>query len=278
MNKSSFVSSFALKLIAIITMTIDHIAVFLKEFAILSYSDSLYMIMRIIGRLSLPLFAFAICQGVLHTKNIKKYLLRLGLSAIIISFAIFIIKTFTISIYVGNIFIDLFLGALILSLLRLPKYKKLYSLIPIGVSCLLVCNFIPNYIRPMYHLYGITLIVGYFLADSFANLIKRYYQDKLSFKDEETFVNSPFYRTLQNILAICSLVIVNCIFYIIGKYNDYLNSYLLMSMQVYSILSGAFLLLYNGKLGYNKKWFQYGCYVYYPIHIAIIYGIIYLLV
>jgi hypothetical protein len=61
-------SSFQLKLIAITSMFIDHIgAVFFED----------VIILRIIGRLAFPIFAFLISEGITHTKDIKRYTLRL---------------------------------------------------------------------------------------------------------------------------------------------------------------------------------------------------------
>ena len=63
-----------LKLIAIITMLIDHIGAFLfPEFIIL----------RIIGRLSFPIFAYFISEGYKHTSNIKRYMGRILLLGIV---------------------------------------------------------------------------------------------------------------------------------------------------------------------------------------------------
>ena len=67
-------SAFGLKIIAIITMIIDHLgyAIF-GEFSFFNY----------IGRIAFPIFAFQISEGYIHTKNLKKYFLRLFLFAII---------------------------------------------------------------------------------------------------------------------------------------------------------------------------------------------------
>ena len=43
----------------------------------------LYTILRIIGRLAFPIFAFMITEGFIHTQNLKKYILRLFLFAVI---------------------------------------------------------------------------------------------------------------------------------------------------------------------------------------------------
>ena len=67
-------SSFVLKMIAIISMFIDHIGyVIFGKFSYFNY----------IGRLAFPIFAFQISEGYIHTKNLKKYFLRLFLFAII---------------------------------------------------------------------------------------------------------------------------------------------------------------------------------------------------
>ena len=57
-----------LKVIAFITMAIDHIGyLFFPE----------EIIFRIIGRIAFPIFAYCVVLGYLHTKNLKKYFLRL---------------------------------------------------------------------------------------------------------------------------------------------------------------------------------------------------------
>ena len=69
------------------------------------------------------------------------------------------------------------------------------------------------------------------------------------------------------------LVLVNIVFYVCGMLMPVENVYWTVEVQLIAMASGAFILLYNGKRGYNKKWFQYGSYIYYPLHLVIIYGI-----
>ena len=57
-----------LKIIAMITMTIDHIGMQL-------FPHLLWL--RIIGRLAMPIYAYMIAEGCRHTRDRKKYLLRL---------------------------------------------------------------------------------------------------------------------------------------------------------------------------------------------------------
>lgn len=62
-----------LKLIACITMLLDHIgAVFCSG-----------MELRIVGRLSFPIFCFLLAEGAVRTRNPKKYALRLAIGAVL---------------------------------------------------------------------------------------------------------------------------------------------------------------------------------------------------
>ena len=73
-----------LKLIAIIAMTIDHIAdLIYPGFS----SEPFSILFHIIGRLTAPMMWFFICEGYYHTRNPKKYILRLFLFAVISHFA-----------------------------------------------------------------------------------------------------------------------------------------------------------------------------------------------
>lgn len=67
-------STFDIKLIAIITMVIDHIGLFF-------FPGNIYF--PLIGRLSFPLFAWLIANGAYHTHNSSLYLKRLLLCAVI---------------------------------------------------------------------------------------------------------------------------------------------------------------------------------------------------
>lgn len=67
-------SGFTLKLIAIITMAIDHIGY-------VFFPNLLWL--RVVGRLAFPIFAYMAAEGAIHTRNRKKYLQRLLLWGLI---------------------------------------------------------------------------------------------------------------------------------------------------------------------------------------------------
>lgn len=63
-----------LKIIAVLTMAVDHVGYFLLR-------NNFYM--RLIGRLAFPIFAFFIAEGMIYTHSRKKYCLSLLVCAVI---------------------------------------------------------------------------------------------------------------------------------------------------------------------------------------------------
>ena len=217
-------SSFVLKIIAIITMFIDHIgyAIFGKV-SFFNY----------IGRIAFPIFAFQISEGYLHTKNLKKYFLRLFIFAIIsqIPFMMFckiISNNFTL-----NIFFTLILGLISIYIYDKSKYKILgiISAILIGISA--------DFLHCDYGFYGVAII---FLFYAFKNDI---------IKSSIIFILATTFKYLINIIQY-------------GFYNEYI--YILLCTFIPII----FISLYNGKKGKNTK---YLLYLFYPVHLLFIYGI-----
>lgn len=87
-----------LKLLAMITMTCDHVGLQLLP---------QYPLLRIIGRLALPIYAYMIAEGCRHTHDRRKYLLRLAGLALICQLVYFfamgslyqcILVTFSLSV------------------------------------------------------------------------------------------------------------------------------------------------------------------------------------
>ena len=74
MGKIKILSSNQLKILACITMLIDHIGYFIFP---------QITILRLIGRLTFPIFAFLISEGAKYTKNKVRYLLTVGALGIV---------------------------------------------------------------------------------------------------------------------------------------------------------------------------------------------------
>lgn len=127
-TKKRELTSFAIKVIAIVTMFIDHCgAVFLeRNLVIMQHTIPNYLtdpgyqrlllidqIMRGIGRIAFPLFIFLLVQGFMHTRSRLKYAIRLGLFALIseVPFDMAFRNTYFTMSY-QNVFFTLFLGFL----------------------------------------------------------------------------------------------------------------------------------------------------------------------
>ena len=102
--------SFQLKWIAIITMLIDHVgAIFFPG----------NLVFRYVGRIAFPIFCFQLVEGFFHTRNIEKYMLRLGIFAIISEIPYDLaFRGNILDFEHQNVFFTLFLGILMLYLNR----------------------------------------------------------------------------------------------------------------------------------------------------------------
>ena len=72
------------KWLALILMLIDHIGYFLSDMI----PPIVYDLMRGLGRLAMPLFAFSLAYGFTKSKNWLKYLIRLLVTALVSEFVI----------------------------------------------------------------------------------------------------------------------------------------------------------------------------------------------
>ena len=126
-EKFRFLSSSGLKVIAVITMLIDHVAsVFLKKNQILLLQIAgkeltLYYLMRMIGRLAFPIFAFLLAEGFHYTSDRKKYGIRLFVFALISEIPWNLEHTGKLFYSSQNVFFTLLLGYLGLYLIEKMK-------------------------------------------------------------------------------------------------------------------------------------------------------------
>lgn len=119
----------SLKVIAVISMIIDHIG-----YAIINRMPGvndpgalisvIYLIFRTIGRPAFPLYCFLLVEGVIHTRNIGKYALRLFIFALVSEIP-FDLAFYGKPIFNGhqNVFFTLCIGVLLLW-----AFKKISSL------------------------------------------------------------------------------------------------------------------------------------------------------
>ena len=227
-------SAFILKIIALVTMTCDHISYLIfGHFSPLNY----------IGRIAFPIFAFQISEGYIHTKNLKNYLLRLFLFALISQVPFMLFLSIFSSKFSLNIFFTLFLGLVSITIydkLNKVEYSNkyvhyLYNLL--GILCAIFISFIAEITHCDYGYFGIAIIFVFFL-----------------FKKNKPLMNLAF--------ILCTIIFYFKNLLISPLYNTYLL------IIVFTLVSLLFINLYNNKKGKDTK---YILYLFYPIHLLIIY-------
>ena len=229
-----------LKILACIFMLIDHIGmIFFPEIEIL----------RIIGRLAMPLFAFFIAEGAYHTRNKIKYLLTIGLFGIGISLVLSILhKKFTVNIIssfsLSLIMIFLFDEIRKYIYLKNKKLTVLFSILfTIYTTSLMVFIY---YFYIEYRLYSILIPFILSLTQS------KYYKNPL-----------PSSNLVKALAFIFGYILCTFISYYFMPINTSLH------IQKYGIFAVFFILLYNNKRG--KLNLKYLFYIFYPTHLIILY-------
>jgi len=147
-----------IKIIAVISMLIDHIGAHL-------FPEQTWL--RAIGRIAFPLFCFLIAYGCIKTRNINKFFLRLFIFAFISQILIFLAR-WEISFGWLNVFFTLASGVLCIILLQLiikHNKKDFLPLIIIGslVAILVIFTFAETF-RFDYGIPGILLIILFFFS------------------------------------------------------------------------------------------------------------------
>lgn len=103
------ISADLLKVIAMVMMVIDHMGAVL-------FPEVPYL--RLIGRISFPIFTWLLIMGFTHTSNLKKYMLRMGIFAVISEIPFQLAMSGTVTFQGQNIYFTLLLDIVMLCLLK----------------------------------------------------------------------------------------------------------------------------------------------------------------
>lgn len=220
-------SSFVLKIIACISMFCDHIGdAFIGKLTFLNY----------IGRLAFPLFCFQIVQGYIHTHDIKKYILRLSLFALISQIPFMLFYHIVFDSFAINVIFTLLFG--LFTILIYDKYNK-----SVGACFCLLLGIIAQVCQFDYGFFGVFIIFIFYVL-----------------RNKKTAMSLVF--------ALAVLIRYSIPLLQYGLSLSYLFSNGKYSMMVYStIFSIVPILFYNGKKGKDAK---YLFYIFYPVHLLIL--------
>lgn len=161
--KYKFLPQEGLKLIACVTMLLDHIG------AAVCPSIGL----RIIGRLSFPIFCFLLTEGMSHTRSPKKYLCRLACAAVLSEIPFDLLFFGRLTFQHQNVMLTLLLGGAMLLLIR-HSHRPLLTPLWVIIACVLA-----QLLQTDYGYEGILLILLFSLTDSlpvrFAGILLLYF-------------------------------------------------------------------------------------------------------
>ncbi len=244
------------KIIAIISMTLDHAAStfltqpFLVEKLGMGLSSSFWLldIMRSLGRIAFPLYAFGMAQGCTYTKNRKKFLLRLLL------FAVLAEVPFQLALGLGTVRMRLW---------PLPISNVLFTLL-IGSLCCFIWDFFRQKRKAWAAIFPIAVLI---LLAELCNT------DYGGFGVITVFTLYALPKKSGKLLALAFLVtwlyglpVVMSMLY--GSFSPASLLKWLCALSAVGILA-----LYNGREGRHNKVSQYFFYVYYPLHLLLFYGL-----
>ena len=223
-DKLRILDGTVLKIIAMVSMVFDHVGD-------MFFPDVLWP--RMIGRLAMPLFAFCITEGYIHTRDKKKYLFRMGIFALVSEVPFDLAFEGKVSLNHQNIMLTFFMSILALMLFDLIRGKInedtgrysigktiLGSLVIIGTAAVAIL------IKADYTIFAVISVFLFYL-----------------FKDTKHFIRTG--------VGVAFLALTRT-----------------MGYYCTTGLSIVPLLLYNGKKGKGLKWLFYA---FYPGHLLLLY-------
>ena len=241
--KQKGISQETLKIIACVTMLIDHIGATLivPDFSYYETNLELYttmawinLVMRSIGRIAFPIFCFLLVEGVYHTRNPKKYVLRLTIGMLLaeIPFDLAFFRD-GISWEHQSVMVTLLLGCLmVLGMNRSKGVWKLLWIVPF--------YFAAEWLHTDYAGKGILVIAMFALAKG---------------------------RKHEAWWRLAGLFLL---YWDLSWTRRYFNLDVWLPWDRLPLISAVPILCYNGKKLTHSKAIQWAFYLFYPVHIAVL--------
>ncbi len=268
-------NSAQLKTVALVFMTIDHLGAYGTGIPMLK---ACYSALRLLGRIAMPLFLFALTESLRHTRSRKKFLLRLYLAGmgtgLFVTGMNLLFHSFIGTFPVRNIFFTYFYIALYVTLMdqffdgfRIKSVSgMLYPLLGIAATC------------TPHLLLKLAKLLGLMDHSILQNLISSILVSPLhvEYSVLSIFMGTAMYFAKTTRKKVAWLILCSLLCFLGGDVQAIQASsfgHLFGAPQCYMILAVPFILLYNGEKGKSHKYFFY---VYYPLHRYAIFLAVYL--
>lgn len=262
-------TSYSLKVLALLLMTLDHIYYYLGS-GILPIPH----IFTLLGRISAPLFLFAMAEVFSHTHDRMAYLKRLYLASVLMSVGNDLVNSFLPhpngAMVINGMFATLFIVGLYIWAIELLLgniKKKNWKNIGIALAMVLI---------PIGSGIGVTLYMGN--TASVSPIGRIVFQALYTLVPSPIFVEGSVYwvflgtgfyflRNKKIGLSVFYVLMSGFFFFTAaGEGMTYENLFILND-QWFMVLSLPFILLYSGQRGKKMKYFFY---MYYPLHVYVL--------
>lgn len=251
MEMKKGIDQFQLKLIAIAAMLVDHLAfVFLPQGGVLTYC------LRFLGRLTGPIMFFCAAEGYAHTRNVRRYLLRLFCFALISYFPFVLMEAkgdlAKLDFLQLNVIYTIFLGVLGIHIRH--NVKK-----PLAKGALLLFIFLLSLPGDWSYI-GVSLILvfDYFHGDFRAQAV--------SYTLITLFGTQLFWVLIRPVQQLLQQGIWQMDWAYFLQYGINLGMFLPLILLRY----------YNGQRGTNSPLGKWLFYLFYPVHLLVIAGLAFL--
>jgi len=253
-------TTFQIKLVAIILMVIDHVG-------LLFFPQIL--LFRAVGRLAFPLFAWLLANGAYYSKDTKKYLTRLFLFALVAQIPFILMNRLNDpSFWELNVLFTLFLGLAAIVLMKKSK------IILISILIVVISAGLADVLNTDYGAMGVLAIVAFYL--SFKNIKMMIILQICVI----TFFNIipmsiiiAFHGRANPIIPVASFILCGTACLNLSLKLHFALSAIFIALnflEPLGLFSLFFIALYNNQEGRKMKYFFYG---FYPIHLLILYFI-----
>lgn len=200
-----------------------------------------------VGRIAFPIFAFMAVEGYFHTHNLKKYLLRMLIFAVIseVPFDLMYGGTWFYPVH-QNVIWTLMMGLVGIHLMETVRKKK-STFVYILVSAIVVI---------LGGLLGTLSMVDYYGIGVLTVFIFYFFRGR------------KWWCLLGQMLALywVNVEMLGGLMYPIRLFGMEFE----LCQQGLALLALLPIWLYRGRQGYHSKPFQYFCYAFYPIHMLVI--------
>jgi len=265
-------SSYQIKLFAVIFMTLDHLASYGFE---IPFFYTYFNQLRTFGRLAAPLFFFVLTESIAHTRSKPKFLLRLYVAAVCVglftAFTNFFLGETIVRLGQSNILFDYFYTALYIILIEQillavkEKYLKRGLLALSGIAATGVVHMLCMWFEYLdYSDTGLDFYQVWFINDLLASFLAT--PLGVSYTVLFILMGILMYFAKNKYGKAAVLVLFSAICYFGWNFEFLQNSsiqFVLGTRQACMVFAVPFILLYNGEKGKGHKYFFY---IYYPLH------------